>query len=118
MALSSTRKIADGDYLLARAEVESRMAEHARSPKAEIAHHQLASAYLDRLFGPARSEMLSSPKSSSAEARQALSAYNLFRLLIRAAGSWSFWSAFRGNAALRSVSGWDDGRTGVVRITA
>ena len=42
--------VPDSDYLLGRAEVESRIAEAAAQQSVANAHHALASAYLDKLF--------------------------------------------------------------------
>lgn len=43
-------QVPDSDYLLGRAEMESRIAEAAGPQSAADAHHALASAYLDKLF--------------------------------------------------------------------
>jgi len=43
-------EVPDSDYLLGRAEMESRIADATGSQSAADAHHALASAYLDRLF--------------------------------------------------------------------
>ncbi len=50
MALFTSHPVADADYLLRRAEAETRLAESARSRTAAAAHERLASDYLGRLF--------------------------------------------------------------------
>ena len=45
------QQVADADYLLQRAEEEARLAGRIPGDPAVEAHHRLASAYLDRLFG-------------------------------------------------------------------
>jgi len=53
MAFSPKRPVPEADYFLARATAEARLAERARGQRSATIHHQLASTYLDRLFGPA-----------------------------------------------------------------
>ena len=50
MGLSSKHQVIDSDYLLCRAEAEVALAEEAANEKAAQTHHNLASAYFDKLF--------------------------------------------------------------------
>ena len=51
MSFSPSHPVEDADYLLSRATAEAEAAERAAQPSSAEAHHQLASLYLDQLFG-------------------------------------------------------------------
>lgn len=56
MAFSSKQRISDAEYLLTRAAAEADHAARAASMRSAEIHHQLASAYLDRVFGDVGNE--------------------------------------------------------------
>jgi hypothetical protein len=51
LGFTPSKPVRDSGYLLRRAEAEAEAAERATSAASAEAHHRLASAYLDRIFG-------------------------------------------------------------------
>lgn len=77
MGFAASRAVKDADYLLHRAAAEAEAAELAGSQRSAEAHHSLASAYLDLVFGAQEARAAAAQAAAEdarRESRQALSA--------------------------------------------